>query len=134
MPKFLLLVYTDAALLDTLPEGRFDVMMRDCLVHADEQTREGKLLGYQQLEGPETARAVRVRDGRVNAMDGPFAEAKEVLGGFNLVEAEDIEEATRMAAELPWATTGCIEVRPVRDIGAVRRRVGAPEAPEMVAR
>jgi hypothetical protein len=129
MQKFILLVYNDPALLDALPPGQADGMMRDCLAHADELTLEGKLLGFQQLEGPETARAVRIRNGRVSAMDGPFAEAKEVLGGFNLIEADDIEEATRMAAELPWATTGCIEVRPVRDVAAVRRRVGAPEAP-----
>jgi hypothetical protein len=129
MQKFVLLVYNEPALLDALPPGKADGMMRDCLAHADELALEGRLLGFQQLEGPETARSVRIRNGRVTAMDGPFAEAKEVLGGFNLIEAEDIEEATRMAAELPWATTGCIEVRPVRDIGAVRRRVGAPEAP-----
>ena len=57
--------------------------------------------------------------------DGPFAEAKEVLGGFNLIEAENMEHALRIAAEFPWARTGCVEVRPVRDIATVRRRVGA---------
>ena len=56
--------------------------------------------------------------------DGPFTEAKEVLGGFNLIEADDMNDALRIAAEFPWARTGCVEVRPVRDIGAVRRRVG----------
>jgi hypothetical protein len=128
MPQFLLLVYNDTTLLDALPAGEADGMMRDCLAHADELTEKGKLLGYQQLEGPETARSVRIRRGKVNVFDGPYAEAKEMLGGFNLVEAEDMEEAVRMAAEFPWAQTGCIEVRPIRDIGAVRQRVGAPEA------
>lgn len=52
-------------------------------------------------------------------------ETKEILAGFNLIEAEDMDEALRIAAEFPWTTTGCIEVRPVRDIGAVRKRVGA---------
>jgi len=125
MQKFILLVYNDTALLDALPAPEFDDMMRGCLAHADELTRQGKLLDFQQLEAPQTARSIRIRQGRVSALDGPFAEAKEMLGGFNLVEAEDIEEATRMAMELPWARTGCIEVRPVRDIGAVRRQVGA---------
>jgi hypothetical protein len=56
--------------------------------------------------------------------DGPFAEAKEVLGGFNIIEAADIDEATRIAASaFPWASVGCIEVRPVREIGSVRTRV-----------
>jgi hypothetical protein len=133
MPKFLLLVYTDTALMNALPDGRFAGMMRDCFAHADELTQEGKLLGYQQLEGPETARSVRIRSGRLSTLDGPFAESKEVLGGFNLIEAEDMDEAVRMAAEFPWAQTGCIEVRPVRDTDIVRRQVGAAAAPTVLS-
>jgi hypothetical protein len=68
---------------------------------------------------------VRIRNGKTTVLDGPFAETKELLGGFNLIEADDIDEAVRIAAELPWATTGCIEVRPVRDVDVVRKRVGA---------
>ena len=124
MPQFLLLVYNDGALMDELPAAEFDTMMRGCLEKADELTQQGKLLGFQQLEEPRTARSVRIRGGKTSILDGPFAEAKEMLGGFNLVEAEDIDEAVRMAEALPWARTGCIEVRPVRDVGAVRRRVG----------
>jgi hypothetical protein len=124
MPQLLLLVYNDGALMDELPAAEFDTMMRGCLEHADELTQQGKLLGFQQLEEPRTARSVRIRGGKTSVLDGPFAEAKEMLGGFNLVEAEDIDEAVRMAEQLPWARTGCIEVRPVRDVGAVRRRVG----------
>ena len=126
--KFLLLVYTDSGLMDELPAGRYDAMMRDCLSHADELRREGRLLDFQQLEAPATAKSVRIRNGRTTASDGPFAEAKEVLGGFNLIEARDMDEAVRMAAEIPWAATGCIEVRPVRDIAAVRVQVGARPA------
>jgi hypothetical protein len=123
--QFLLLVYTDEALLDALPEGRFDGMMRSCLQHADELKDEGTLLGFQQLEAPATAKSVRVRGGRTTVVDGPFAETKEVLGGFNLIEAADYDEAVRIASGFPWAGVGCIEVRPVRDVAAVRRRVGA---------
>ncbi|HZO20242.1 MAG TPA: YciI family protein, partial [Gemmatimonadaceae bacterium] len=72
-----------------------------------------------------TAKSVRIRNGRRNIVDGPFAETKEVLGGFNIIEARDMDEAVRMAAEFPWAQTGCVEVRPIRDIDAVRKRVGA---------
>jgi hypothetical protein len=68
---------------------------------------------------------VRIRSGRMRATDGPFAEAKEVLGGFDLIDAADMEEAVRIAAGFPWARTGCVEVRPVREIASVRRRVGA---------
>lgn len=126
--KFMLLIYIDPQKLDALPEGRFDSMMRDCLTHADALQTKGKLIESQMLEEPTTAKSVRIRAGRVTTTDGPFAEAKEVLGGFNLIEADSIEEAVRMAAEFPWANTGCVEVRPVRDIGTVRDRVFAGHA------
>ena len=77
------------------------------------------------LDAPQTAKSVRIRNQQVSVLDGPFAETKEVLAGFNLIEAVDIDAAVRMAQEFPWASTGCIEVRPVRDMDAVRRRVGA---------
>lgn len=121
--KFMLLIYNDDALLDALPEGEFDANMRDCLAHADELRKEGRLLDSQMLEGPTTAKSVRLRKGRRTIIDGPFAETKELLAGFNLIEAEDMDEAVRIAAEFPWAATGCVEVRPVRDIEAVRERV-----------
>ena len=127
--QFLLLVYTDTEMLDALPEGRFDTMMRECLGHADELVGEGTLLGFQQLEEPVTAKSVRIRAGRTSVVDGPFAETKEILGGFNLIEADSMEEAVRIAAEFPWAKVGCIEVRPVRNIAKVRERVGANAAP-----
>lgn len=123
--KFMLLIYNDGTLLDALPPAQADAMMRDCLAHADELRRDGHLIESQMLEGTETAKSLRIRHGRPITTDGPFTEAKEVLGGFNLIEADDMEEALRIAAEFPWARTGCVEVRPVRDIGAVRRRVGA---------
>ena len=68
---------------------------------------------------------MRVREGRTRVVDGPFAETKEYLAGFNLIEAADMDEALRIAQSFPWSQTGCIEVRPVRDMDAVRRRVGA---------
>ena len=127
--KFMLLIYNDHSLLDEIPAERADSMMRDCLSHADDLRREGSLLDSQMLEDAHTAKSVRIRDGRLTATDGPFSEAKEVLGGFNLIEADSMEEAVRIAAEFPWAATGCVEVRPVREIEAVRRRVGASATP-----
>jgi hypothetical protein len=124
--KFMMLIYTDPALIDALPEGEFDDSMRYCLGHADDLHREGRLMDSQMLEPPATARSMRVRNGKMSTIDGPYAEAKEVLAGFNMIEAENIDEAMRMASEFPWARTGCIEVRPVRDIDTVRRRVGVP--------
>jgi hypothetical protein len=126
--KFLLLVYIDPAAIDALPAGDFDSKMRNCLAHADDLKHEGRLLESQMLEDASTAKSVRIRNGRQTTLDGPFAETKEVLGGFNLIEAENIDEAVRIAAEFPWAQTGCIEVRAVRDIETVRQRVNAMAA------
>jgi hypothetical protein len=122
--KFMALIYVDDNLLKALPPGQFDSMMRDCLGHADELQARGTLLQSEMLEDAPTAKSIRVRGGRQTVTDGPFAEAKEVLGGFNIIEAADIDEATRIAASaFPWASVGCIEVRPVREIGSVRTRV-----------
>ena len=122
--KFMVLIYNDPKLLGAMPESTFNATMRDCLSKADDLRRTGRVLDSQMLEDPATAKSVRVRNGKRTTFDGPFAEAKEVLGGFNLIEAENMDEALRIAEQFPWAETGCVEVRPVRDIETVRRRVG----------
>ncbi len=127
--QYLLLVYIDPTLIEALPEGEYDTMMRHCLQHADELQAEGTLLGFQQLEPASTAKAVRRREGKVAVVDGPFVKTKELLAGFNLVEADSLEHAIALAEQLPWARTGCIEVRALRDVGAVRRRVGLAASP-----
>jgi hypothetical protein len=123
--KFMVLIYNDDSLLDALPPAQFDATMRGCLDHADELRKAGRLLDSPMLEPASTAKSLRSRKNRMTVVDGPFAESKEVLAGFNLIEAEDMDEAVRIASEFPWARTGCVEVRPVRDIQAVRKRVGA---------
>lgn len=123
--QYLLLVYIDESLLSQLPPAAFDAHMRECLQHADELQASGSLLSYQQLEPPASAKAVRMRGDQTQVLDGPFAETKEMLAGFNLIEADSMEEAVRLAQQWPWARYGCIEVRPVRDVAAVRLRVGA---------
>ncbi|MCL6713250.1 YciI family protein [Pseudoxanthomonas sp. z9] len=122
--QYLLLVYTDDALLETLPPGEYDQLMRGCLSHADELKQAGTLIASQQLEPARTARSLRVRNGQPAITDGPFAETKEVLAGFNLIEAGSLDEAVRIAHEFPWSRFGCIEVRPVHDMGLERQRVG----------
>jgi hypothetical protein len=121
--KFMLLIYNDNAMLADMPPAEFDSEMRGCLSKADALKREGHLIESQMLKPAPTAKSLRIRNGRQTVHDGPFAEAKEVLGGFNLIEADDMDEALRIAALFPWAKTGCVEVRPVEDIEAVRRRV-----------
>jgi len=123
--KFMVLIYNDSKLLDALPPAQFDATMRGCLEHADGLRKEGHLLDSQMLESASTAKSLRCRKNRLTVTDGPFTETKEFLAGFNLIEAGNMDEAVRIASEFPWASTGCVEVRPVRDIEAVRQRVGA---------
>lgn len=123
--KYLVMIYCDDSLLEALPEGEFDSRMQACFAKADTLRAQGQLLDSQQLEAPATARTVRVREGRTRVVDGPFAETKEYLGGFNLIEAANMDEAVLIASSFPWARTGAIEIRPVRDMELVRQRVGA---------
>ena len=122
--QFMLLIYIDGELADALPEGELDGMLRECFDHVDGLARRGKVLQSHMLMDASQARSLRTRKGRSHAMDGPFSETKEVLGGFNLIEADDMDDAVRIANELPWASIGCIEIRPVQDLNAVRQRVG----------
>lgn len=121
--KYIVLIYNDPRLLGALPKAEFDASMRECLAYADGLREQGRLLDAQMLEEPATAKSIRVRAGKRTVTDGPFAEAKEVIAGFNLIEARDMDEAMEMAGHFPWASTGCVEVRPVREIATVRDRV-----------
>ncbi|MEG3049173.1 MAG: YciI family protein [Thermomonas sp.] len=123
--QFLTLIYTDPDRIAELPAEEYDRLMRGCLEKADAMRDAGCLLGSQQLQGHDTARTLRVRDGVARITDGPFAETREFLAGFNLIEAADMDEAMRIAQEFPWSRFGSIEVRPVRDMQTVRTQVGA---------
>jgi hypothetical protein len=123
--KFIVLIYTDSTLIDGLPDGRLDSMLQECFTHTDELQRKGHLIESQMLAEGRTAKSLRMRNGRSTTIDGPFTETKELLAGFNLIEAKDMDEALRIAAELPWAQTGCMEVRPVKDLDAVKEEVAA---------
>lgn len=123
--QYLMTINIDEGLLAELSVAEYDELMRGCLDHADELRRDGKLLGSQQLEAPATAKTLRVRDGKTLIVDGPFAETKELLAGFNLIVADSIDEAIEIAGQFPWARYGSIEVRPVHDMDMERQRVGA---------
>ncbi|HET7614560.1 MAG TPA: YciI family protein [Gemmatimonadaceae bacterium] len=126
--KYMVLIYNDGELLDAMPKETFNEEMRGCLAKADALRSEGRLFDSQMLEGPQTARTLRTRKNKMTVTDGPFTETKEFLAGFNLIEADNIDDAVRIAAQFPWAKVGSIEVRPVRDIADVRKRVGAVDA------
>jgi len=123
--QYLTLIHIDPALLAELPPAEFDQLMHGCFAKADALREAGQLHGSQQLQDPQTARTLRVRDGIARITDGPFAETREFLAGFNLIEADDMDAAMAIARQFPWARFGSIEVRPLRDMQAVRVRVGA---------
>lgn len=123
--KFMLLIYIDPHLLQTLPASEYDTLMRGCLRHADALQAAGTLVMSQRLQPPTSAQTLRRRDELTRIIDGPFAETREILAGFNLIEAADADEAMRIAQQFPWAAYGSIEVRPVDDLDAERGRLGA---------
>ena len=82
---------------------------------ADDIRRNGHYISSNRLMPPETAITVRVRNGRVTTTDGPYAETKEQLGGYFLIEATDLNEAIRIASRIPGASRGCVEVRPIAE-------------------
>lgn len=123
--QFLLLINIDPELIQALPAEEYDSEMRGCLAHADELQAKGILVMSQQLQPVEQARTLRVRRSQERVTDGPFAETREFLAGFNLINARDADEAMRIAREFPWSRYGSIEVRPVADMEAERVRVSA---------
>ena len=107
--KYLCLVYLDAEHWNACSDNV-------CADYAQQVAGGGRLLAAEPLHGTHTATTVRVRQGQVTLYDGPFAETKEMLAGFYLVDAKDLNEAVQIAAGIPPAQHGSIEVRPVREL------------------
>lgn len=107
--KYLCLVYLDEKRLAELPD-------EDCVAYDTAIRTSGHCIASEALEPVATATTVRVRNGRVSITDGPFAETKEQLAGFYMIEAADLDEAIKLAAGIPPARVGSIEVRPIRPI------------------
>jgi hypothetical protein len=107
--KYLCLVYLDEKKLETVPD-------RDCLAFSEGIKKSGHRIAAEALQSVHTATTVRVRNGKVSMTDGPFAETKEQLAGFYLIDARDLDEAVELAAKIPPARVGSIEVRPVREL------------------
>lgn len=111
--KFLCLVYFEPAAFAALSPDDKAALGRDSWGYDQQLQRSGNYIHAEALEPVSTARTVRVRRGKANETDGPFAETKEHLGGFILVEAADMDAAMKLAAGIPLAKLGSIEVRPV---------------------
>ena len=111
--KYLCLIYQDESVPQKLPKAGFEKIHSDYLAFTEETKKSGSLLANHGLQPTKTATTVRARNGKVTTTDGPFAETKEQLGGYFLIEARDLNEAIQIAAKIPSARFGSIEVRPV---------------------
>jgi hypothetical protein len=115
--KYLCLVYHAGDAVSGLPERAYEAMVGEVRAYRDELEAGGHHLASSSLEPVTAATTIRVRNGMLSITDGPFAETKEHLGGFYLIEARDLNEAIRLAARMPPARLGSIEIRPVRECG-----------------
>jgi hypothetical protein len=118
--RYLCLVYADEARLNAMPQHQVDALIDETTANDEELRASGRLLLAEALGHVEAAVTVRVRDGRLSATAGPFAETVEQLGGFLLIEARDLNEAIQIAGRIPGARLGSIEVRPVIDLARER--------------
>ena len=122
--KYLCLAYEAEATLDALSASEWDALRRETLDYVEELQRNGRLIATHPLQSVRTASTVRVRGGKLSVTDGPFAETKETLGGFFLIEAQDLDEAVQIASRWPSARFGSIEVRPIEETLRVESRYG----------
>ena len=111
--KYLCLAYEEESKLNALSRSEWDALRNETLSYVDELRQNGHLISAEALQSVRTAATVRVRSGNVSVTDGPFAETKETLGGFFLINARDFNEAIQVASKWPSARLGSIEVRPI---------------------
>jgi hypothetical protein len=124
--KFMFTIYHDPNVLDTMPEKEMQALVDSAIEYAEEIRQSGHYIVSNALQRPRTARIVRVSGDKVSTTAGPFAETKEQLGGFFIIEAKDMDEACAIAARFPPARVGVIEVRPVQELTHSRDRRGLP--------
>jgi len=114
--KYICLGYIDHNAFASVPEAEQQAMMDSCCAYDDQLRANGHFIGGEGLQPPNTAMTLRYANGKVVATDGPFAETKEQLAGFYLLDARDLNEAIQLAAKIPPARVGSVEVRPVREL------------------
>jgi hypothetical protein len=115
--KYACLVYSEERLVAAYsPDEPGAVSDAECMAFGEGLRGSGRFVGGEALQPVQTATTIRVRNGKLSVTDGPFAETKEQLAGFYLVEARDLNEAIQIAAKIPPARVGSVEVRPVREL------------------
>jgi len=115
--KYLCLVYVEEKTLNALPKNERVTLSDESMAYCDELQKNGQLIAASPLHPVETATTVRVRAGKASTTDGPFAETKEQLGGFLMIDVRDLNDAIRIASHFPAARIGSVEVRPMKDSG-----------------
>ena len=110
---YLLMIYENEKVWADMPEGQRNAMFGEYMTYTQDIKASGHYKAGDALQPVATATTVRVRDGKTQVTDGPFAETREQLGGYYLIEAKDLDEATRLAARIPSARWGSIEIRPI---------------------
>ena len=113
--KYLCLIYENEKNYETMPKEEADAVFGEYFAFTENIKQSGQYVGGEALQPTQTASTVRVRNGKVSATDGPFAETKEQLGGYYLIEARDLNDAIQVAAKIPGARYGSVEVRPIVD-------------------
>jgi hypothetical protein len=114
--KYLCLVYIEEKKLDALSKSELDALIAESLAYDEVLQKSGHLIVAQALQPVQTARTLRVRNGKLFTTDGPFAETKEQLGGFVFIDARDLNDAIQVASKIPPARLGSIEVRPIMEL------------------
>jgi hypothetical protein len=115
--KFLCQVWFEPSVLERMNDEEKKKLDKDSLGYDEDLAASGHMIQAEALQSPRSAVTVRVRNGEVSVTDGPYAETKEQLGGFILIEAKDLNDAIRVAAGIPLAKLGSIEVRPIYTFG-----------------
>jgi hypothetical protein len=111
--KYLCMIYDDEQAWQKFPKDVQDGYMREYGAFTESIKKNGQHVGSNQLQPSHTATTVRIRNGKVSTTDGPFVETKEQLGGYYLIDAKDLNDAIQVAARIPSARSGAIEVRPI---------------------
>jgi hypothetical protein len=115
--RYLCLIYYDEKDLNALSRSERETLSQESYAYCDVLRQKGQFIAAEPLEPVRTATTVRIRSGKPITIDGPFAETKEQLGGFFMIEVPDLDEAIRVAASIPSARLGSVEVRPIKEGG-----------------
>jgi hypothetical protein len=114
--KYICLVYLEEGAYQALTQKEMDALDRNSLAYDAELQKSGHFIAAEALQPAEMATSIKFRNGKMSITDGPFVETKEHLGGFILIEAKDLDDAIRVAAKIPIAQLGGIEIRPILEV------------------